>query len=88
MGILHQFTNRSLCHGPFIMQLTDLHPSNIFVDKNWNIKHTIDLEWTCYLPLENLLPPFWLTDKGVDQIGGTEYEKFKMCDEKFTDIFR
>jgi hypothetical protein len=31
-------------HGPFPLQLTDLHASNIFVDEDWNITCLIDLE--------------------------------------------
>ncbi|KKZ60961.1 hypothetical protein EMCG_04384 [[Emmonsia] crescens] len=86
-ALLHKFTDRNLRDGPFIMQLTDIHASNIFVDKDWNIKHIIDLEWTCSLPLGDLLPPFWLTGKAVDQIKGTEYKRFKECYERFMDIF-
>ncbi|PGH32008.1 hypothetical protein GX50_05202 [[Emmonsia] crescens] len=84
---LHKFTDRYLHDGPFIMQLTDMHTSNIFVDKDWNIKHIIDLEWACSLPLGDLLPPFWLTGKGVDQIKGSEYKRFKACYERFMEIF-
>ncbi|KAL2838529.1 hypothetical protein BJY01DRAFT_258009 [Aspergillus pseudoustus] len=74
---LSQFTDRSLRDGPFVMNLTDMHISNIFVDKDWNIKHIIDLEWACSLPLEHALIPEWLTDKGVDQLVDLEYEKFE-----------
>ncbi|EDN05885.1 predicted protein [Histoplasma mississippiense (nom. inval.)] len=84
---LHKFTDRYLHNGPFIMQLTDMHASNIFIDKDWNIKHIIDLEWACSLPLGDLLPPFWLTGMGVDQIKGPEYERFRASYEKFTEIF-
>ena len=87
-ALLHKFINWSLRDGPFVMQLTDMHASNIFVDKDWNIKHIIDLEWACSLSLEKLLPPFWLTHKGVDQIEDSEYEWFKVCYEQFTDIFK
>ncbi|KAL4891609.1 hypothetical protein BDV59DRAFT_194291 [Aspergillus ambiguus] len=47
---LPQFTDSSLRDGP-----------NIFVDRDWNIRHIIDIEWACSLPLENLLVPYWLT---------------------------
>ena len=36
--------------GPFVLQLTDLHSSNIFVDDDWNIVAIIDLEFMCALP--------------------------------------
>ncbi|OJD09884.1 hypothetical protein AJ78_08879 [Emergomyces pasteurianus Ep9510] len=86
-ALLNKFTDRYLCEGPFLMQLTDIHASNIFVDKDWNIKHIIDLEWTCSLPLGYLLPPFWLTGKAVDQIKGPEYKPFKECYERFVKVF-
>ncbi|OAX79833.1 hypothetical protein ACJ72_05845 [Emergomyces africanus] len=57
-----------------VMQLTNLYMSNLFLDKGWNIKYVIDLEWVCSLSRENLLPPFRPTDKGVDQINGPEYD--------------
>lgn len=86
-ALLHKFTDRYLRDGPFVMQLTDMHASNVFVDKDWNITHVIDLEWACSLPVERLLPPFWITGKAVDQITGPEYERFKTSYEQFTDIF-
>lgn len=44
---------------PFLLQLTDIYPSNIFVDRDWNFMTIIDLEWMCALPAEMLyaLPP-------------------------------
>ncbi|KAJ9365557.1 hypothetical protein C8Q69DRAFT_293717 [Paecilomyces variotii] len=85
---LSQFTDRSLRDGPFVMHLTDMHSSNIFVDQDWNIKHIIDLEWACSLPLEHLLVPYWLTGKGVDQLTGPEYERFENCYRQFTNAIR
>ncbi|KMU77981.1 hypothetical protein CISG_06890 [Coccidioides immitis RMSCC 3703] len=79
-ALIHQFTNRHVCEGPFVMQLTNMHSSNILVDEDWNINYIIDLEWACSLPLENLQPPFWLTGTGVDEIEGREeYEQFAAC---------
>lgn len=85
---LSQFTDRTLRDGPFVMHLTDMHTSNIFVDKDWNVKHIIDLEWACSLPLEHVLVPGWLTDKGVDQLIGLEYEKFEKHYRLLTDAIR
>ncbi|KAL4942080.1 hypothetical protein BDV06DRAFT_222499 [Aspergillus oleicola] len=85
---LSQFTDRSVRDGPFVMHLTDMHISNIFVDKDWNVKHIIDLEWACSLPLEHLLVPGWLTGKGVDQLTGMEYEKFEKHYRLFSDAIR
>lgn len=86
-ALLHQFICRDLNSGPFVMQLTDMHASNIFVDEDWNIKHVIDLEWACSLPLGNLRVPYWLTDKGIDEFDGAEYDEFKACYNRFLDIF-
>ncbi|EEP80298.1 predicted protein [Uncinocarpus reesii 1704] len=46
------FFQRNLRRGPFVLSLTDLHQSNIFVDDNWHITSLIDLEWACSLPNE------------------------------------
>lgn len=55
--ILPLFVRRDLRSGPFILTLTDINTSNIFVDEKWNIKYLIDLEWACSLPIEMLHPP-------------------------------
>lgn len=55
-ALLPHFTSRELRHGPFFFRLTDLHPSNIFVDDQWNIKWIIDLEWACYTASRDLAP--------------------------------
>lgn len=86
-AFLSNFSNKSFRHGPFIMQLTDLHNGNIFVDQKWNIRYIIDLEWVCSLPLGDLLPPFWLTGKGVDELIGPEYTRFKSSYDQFVSIF-
>ncbi|KAJ5726915.1 hypothetical protein N7493_005942 [Penicillium malachiteum] len=65
--------NRSLRRGPFIFSLTDMHQSNVFVDDEWNITCLIDLEWACSKPIEMVHPPYWLTNKGVDEIELDEY---------------
>jgi hypothetical protein len=53
----HQYFNRDLRNGPFVLYFTDLHQSNIFVDDNWNITKFIDLERICSLPIEIEGPP-------------------------------
>lgn len=85
---LAQFTDRSLRDGPFVMYMTDMHASNIFVDRDWNIKHIIDLEWACSLPLEHVMVPHWLTGKGVDLLTGPEYERFENCYKQFSGAIR
>lgn len=43
--------------GPFILQFTDLHASNIFVDADWNITGIIDLDFICSLSPDMLCMP-------------------------------
>lgn len=50
-GLLHHFVSRQYRNGPFVLTLTDLHPSNIFVDEEWHITCLIDLEWACSFPI-------------------------------------
>ena len=86
-AILPQFTRRDLRRGPFILNLTDLHQSNIFVDNEWNIKFLVDLEWTCSRPVEMLHPPYWLTSRGVDQLEGEHLEAFNNMHGEFMEAF-
>ena len=73
--ILPTFTRRELRRGPFVMSLTDLHQSNIFVDKDWHITCLVDLEWACSEPIEMIQPPYWLTNKTVDCIIPEVYDE-------------
>lgn len=86
-ALLPHFTSRELRHGPFFYRLTDLHPSNIFVDKDWNIKWVIDLEWACSLPAETLQPPYWLTGRHVDGLTEEHHDAFREACAEFMDIF-
>ncbi|KGQ00865.1 hypothetical protein PAAG_12453 [Paracoccidioides lutzii Pb01] len=63
---------QKFCRGPFIFTLTDLHRSNIFVDHNWHISCLIDLKLACSRPFEMVEPPYWLTNKSVDEIYADE----------------
>ncbi|EEQ91173.2 uncharacterized protein BDCG_06293 [Blastomyces dermatitidis ER-3] len=69
--------------GPFAFSLTDLHQSNIFVDKDWNITHIIDLEWAASLPFEFIQLPHWLGGKELDAIDLDPYNNHV---EEFTRI--
>lgn len=71
------FFQQKLRRGPFVFTLTDLHQSNIFVDDNWRITCLVDLEWACSRPIEMVEPPYWLTNKGVDEIDAQEYDKLR-----------
>lgn len=79
------FFRRGLCRGPFFLNLTDLHQSNIFVDDDWNIECLIDLEWACSLPAEMIHPPYWLTNKvsNIDTLD--EYDALR---EEFMKVFQ
>ncbi|GFG19491.1 hypothetical protein IFM5058_10143 [Aspergillus udagawae] len=71
------FFRRDLHRGPFVFTLTDLHQSNIFVDDEWHITCLVDLEWACSRPVQMVEPPYWLTNKGVDEIDVEEYDKLR-----------
>lgn len=79
--VLPSFFKREFRRGPFVFTLTDLHQSNIFVDKDWRITSLVDLEWACTRPMEMLRTPTWLTNKACDEIaegGKEEYDKARM----------
>ncbi|EAS37542.2 uncharacterized protein CIMG_02896 [Coccidioides immitis RS] len=80
-----RFLEPGLNHGPFYLNLTDLHASNILVDEDWNIKYLIDLEWAIAQPLEFMQPPYWLTGETVDEISPDKYsERHK----EFMEVFK
>ncbi|EKV19139.1 hypothetical protein PDIG_06360 [Penicillium digitatum PHI26] len=86
-ALIPHFSKREHREGPFFYRLTDLHPSNIFVDSQWNVKFVIDLEWACSLPAETLHPPYWLTGRSVDELTGEHLEEFREAYEEFVGIF-
>lgn len=76
-SIFQSIFNRGFRRGPFVFVFTDLHQSNIFVDEEWHITCLVDLEWTCTQPVEMCGPPYWLTNKGVDQLAQAEYDTIR-----------
>lgn len=86
-AVVHHFSAPELRRGPFVLMLTDLHQSNIFVDDDWHITSLIDLEWTCSLPAEMLHPPYWLTGRGIDQITGKHLKDFEVLHKEFMSAF-
>ncbi|KAI9848894.1 MAG: hypothetical protein M1837_006410 [Sclerophora amabilis] len=82
--VFSHFFDRRLRYGPFVLTLTDLHHSNIFVDDQWHITGVVDLEWACTLPLEMQHPPYWLTSQSVDTIDVDLYDQIRL---DFMDIF-
>ncbi|KAJ5971878.1 uncharacterized protein N7479_001796 [Penicillium vulpinum] len=87
-GLLHQFISRQYRNGPFVLTLTDLHASNIFVDEDWHITSLIDLEWACSLPIELQMPPYWLTGRPIDDIEhGEHLDTFREVMTEFINAF-
>lgn len=82
-AVAHHFILRERRDGPFLLQLTDFHQSNIFVDDDWNVTCLIDLEWICALPAEMLAVPYWLTNCSIDSIIDDEYGRFDAARRAF-----
>lgn len=47
------------------------------MDAEWNISCLVDLEWASSRPIEMVSPPYWLTNKGVDQLVSAEYDAIR-----------
>ncbi|KAL4861659.1 hypothetical protein BDV12DRAFT_179906 [Aspergillus spectabilis] len=73
------------CRGPFFFFLTDLHQSNIFVDKQWRITALIDLEWGCTLPVEMIRLPYRFAGDAVDEV---EPERLENAQQDFMTILK
>lgn len=86
-AVLPHSACRELRYGPFVLALTDLYQSNIFVDDDWNVTKLIDLEWSCALPVEMIHPPYWFTSQGIDTLEGTALEEYARVRGEFMDIF-
>ncbi|KAH8772443.1 hypothetical protein F5882DRAFT_174322 [Hyaloscypha sp. PMI_1271] len=83
----HHYVKRERRNGPFYLQLTDFHASNLFVDGHWNITCLLDLEWVCALPAEMLTVPYWLTGHGIDEIVDDNLREFDEVRQEFMKIF-
>lgn len=85
---IHHFVRPDYRNGPFVLTLTDLHQSNIFVDDDWHITSLIDLEWAYALPIELQCPPYWLSGRAVDDIEhGEPLQVFSEVITEFIDCF-
>ena len=88
-AILPQFISGDHRYGPFVFTLTDVHPNNIFVDKDWRIKSIIDLEWACVKPIDMVLPPVWFTGRKVDELPkGYHLDNYIILLDEFFDCFQ
>ncbi|KAJ5114183.1 hypothetical protein N7456_002717 [Penicillium angulare] len=87
-ALLSRFISREYRDGPFLLTLTDLHASNIFVDEDWHITSLIDLEWACTFPIELKTPPYWLTGRPIDFLApGEHLDRFEEAVFEFIEIF-
>ncbi|KAF9768344.1 hypothetical protein IL306_014378 [Fusarium sp. DS 682] len=85
-AISHRHIKREHRSGPYPLKLTDINPSNIFVDHDWNVQGLIDLEWICATPVEMLDVPYWLTGCSIDEIRGKEYAKYDQVRQEFMSV--
>ncbi|KAF5027345.1 hypothetical protein F66182_546 [Fusarium sp. NRRL 66182] len=85
-AISHRYIKQEHRSGPYLLNLTDINPSNIFVDHEWNVRGLIDLEWICAAPAEMLHVPHWLTGCSIDEIHGKEYDKYDQVRQEFMSI--
>ena len=83
-ALSHHFIKREYRHGPFFMQLTDFHTSNIFVDEDWNIRCMLDLDFVNALPREYMSTPYWFAHRFLNQIDGDLYDRRR---QEFAMIF-
>jgi hypothetical protein len=73
--------------GPFVLQFTDFHASNIFVDDEWNIVALVDLEYVCALPPSMMSVPHWLLVDAIDEVSD-RVDDFERVHELFVSILR
>lgn len=84
----HHYLERERRHGPFFMQFSDLHQSNILVDAQWNITAIIDLEWVCSRPAEMIDVPYWITGLSIDEVADDDhYQDYLSAREEFMALF-
>jgi hypothetical protein len=71
---------------PFVLQFTDFHASNIFVDDDWNIVALIDLEFVCAFPPSMISMPHPLSVDAIDEVC-VDIDGFHKMHEIFIKIF-
>ncbi|KAL2755825.1 hypothetical protein ACRALDRAFT_1033775 [Sodiomyces alcalophilus JCM 7366] len=88
-AVAYCYLDRDERRDTFVMQFTDLHGSNIFVDDHWNVTAIIDLEWICARPIEMIDVPYWITGRGIDEVGSPEHvAEYTQAREEFITILR
>ncbi|KAH0425489.1 hypothetical protein CcaCcLH18_10948 [Colletotrichum camelliae] len=86
-AISHLFITKNMRNGPFPLQLTDFHASNLLVDEDWNVTGLLDLEWVCSRPSEMFSVPYWLSGCDIDGIEGENLDRFDQTRLEFMRIF-
>ncbi|KAF4448254.1 Aminoglycoside phosphotransferase [Fusarium austroafricanum] len=86
-ALSYKYVKEGFRNGPFALQFTDLHASNIFVDEDWNVTCLLDLEWISALPMEMLAVPYWVSGGGIDEIAKERLEEFNQARQQFMRIF-
>lgn len=71
---------------PFVVNLTDLHQSNVFVDEDWNITRVIDLEFAPVRPLQMARVPSWLNSRSIDELTDTHLEEYQALYDEFVKV--
>lgn len=67
------------------MTFTDMHQSNILVDKDWNITRLVDLEFAYSCSIELVHVTSWLSGRGPDELDGPDEEGFKLLYDEFVE---
>ncbi|CVL07741.1 uncharacterized protein FMAN_14608 [Fusarium mangiferae] len=96
-GLSCKYLKKEFRNGPFALQFTDLHASNIFVDDDWNVTCLLDLEWISALPVEMLAVPYWVTNRKIDEVAHKKdedkdededyFEEFDEARQQFMRVF-
>lgn len=74
----------NLDDGPFVLLHGDLRAPNIMVDpETFEFTGIVDWEWTRLVPIDFVLPPFWLTGLSVDELAsGSDVDSyFEECEQ-------
>ncbi|KAF2756136.1 hypothetical protein EJ05DRAFT_512686 [Pseudovirgaria hyperparasitica] len=85
-SLISRFWDHHTRNGPFVLTLADLHQSNILVDDEWNITRLIDFEFAPVRPVQMNHVPYWLSDKGVDQLAGPDLDEYKALYDEFLTV--
>ncbi|EPE10441.1 phosphotransferase enzyme family protein [Ophiostoma piceae UAMH 11346] len=72
-GFIFGAINYEQNHGPFVLNHTDLRWSNIIVNDNFDILGIVDWEWSAVIPLQFLVPPFWISGEEAHHVGRDKY---------------